>query len=100
MARGSCAEVLIQFRMILKFILLGTICLSTPDQSTKCNQYMVNNLIDGPGCRFKSKQIGIRVKDQIKEIEGSMASYDVHCIAIDNKGYNIDHSFKISYNIL
>lgn len=100
MARGSCAKVLIQFRMILKFILLGSVCLSTPDTGTKCTQYMVDDLINGPGCRSKAKQIGIRMKDQVEEIGGSMASYDVHCIAIDSKGYNIDHSFKISYNIL
>jgi hypothetical protein len=49
---------------------------------------------------LKAKQIGIRMKDQVEEIGGSMASYDVHCIAIDNKGYNVDYSFKISYNIL
>jgi hypothetical protein len=86
LARGSCAKVLIQFRMILKFILLGSVCLSTPDTGTKCTQYMVDDLIYGPGCRSKARQIGIRMKDQIEEIGGSMASYDVHCIAIDNEG--------------
>jgi hypothetical protein len=94
LARGSCAKVLIQFRMILKFILLGSVCLSTPDTGTKCTQYMVDDLIYGPGCRSKAKQIGIRMKDQVEEIGGSMASYDVHCIAIDNKGYNVDYSFQ------
>ena len=29
-----------------------------------------------------------------------MDDYRVHCIAIDKDGYNVDHSFKISYNIL
>jgi len=39
------------------------------------------------------------MKRQIEEIGGSMADYNVHCIAIDSQGYNVDHSFKISYNI-
>ena len=29
-----------------------------------------------------------------------MVEYKAHCIAIDSEGYNVDHSFKISYNIL
>jgi hypothetical protein len=40
------------------------------------------------------------VKDRIEKKEGSMEHYEAHCIAIDPEGYNIDHSFKISYNIL
>lgn len=86
--------------MILKYILLGSICLHTPDMGTKCTQYVVDGLSDDPGCRSKAKHIGMRVKDQIKEIGGSMEEYRVHCMAIDNQGYNIDHSFKITYNIL
>ena len=85
--------------MILKFILLGSVCLNTPDMRTKCTQYIVNDLIDGPGCRSKAKHIGMTMKQQIKEIGGSMEEYRVHCIAIDNQGYNVDHSFKITYNI-
>jgi len=71
-----------------------------PNGTTKCSQYIVDNLSDGPGCRSKAKHIGMRMKDQIEEIGGSMTQYDVHCIAIDNQGYNVDHSFKISYTIL
>jgi len=85
--------------MILKFILLGSVCLNTPDMGTKCIQYIVDDLIDGPGCRSKAKHIGMTMKRQIKEIRGSMEEYKVHCIAIDNQGYNVDHSFKITYNI-
>ena len=70
-----------------------------PNGTTKCTQNIVDNLSDGPGCRSKSKYIGMTMKRQIKEIGGSMDDYRVHCIAIDNQGYNIDHSFKISYNI-
>ena len=29
-----------------------------------------------------------------------MDLYEVHCIAIDEDGYNVDESFQISYNIL
>jgi hypothetical protein len=75
-------------------------CLNMPNGTTKCEQYLVDSLSDGTGCRSKAKHIGMRVKDQIKEIGGSMEEYRVHCIAIDNQGYNIDHSFKITYNIL
>ena len=85
--------------MILKYILLGSVCLNTPNIGTNCTQYIVNGLIDGPGCRSKAKHIGMTMKRQIKEIGGSMEEYKVHCIAIDNQGYNIDHSFKITYNI-
>ena len=85
--------------MILKYILLGSVCLNTPDMGTKCTQYIVDDLIDGPGCRSNAKHIGMTMKRQIKEIGGSMEDYRVHCIAIDNQGYNIDHSFKITYNI-
>jgi hypothetical protein len=86
--------------MILKFILLYSFCLNMPDGATKCSQNIVDNLSDGPGCRSKGKHIGMTMKRQIKEIGGSMAQYSIHCIAIDSKGYNVDHSFEISYNIL
>ena len=85
--------------MILKYILLGSVCLNTPDMGTKCTKYIVDDLIDGSGCRSKAKHIGMTMKRQIKEIGGSMEEYKVHCIAIDNQGYNVDHSFKITYNI-
>ena len=85
--------------MILKYILLGSVCLNTPNMGINCTQYIVDGLSDGPGCRSKAKHIGMTMKRQIEEIRGSMAYYNVHCIAIDNQGYNVDHSFKISYNI-
>jgi len=85
--------------MILKYILLGSVCLNTPNIGTNCTQYIVDGLSDSPGCRSKAKHIGMTMKRQIEEIRGSMAHYNVHCIAIDNQGYNVDHSFKISYNI-
>ena len=70
-----------------------------PNGTTKCSQHLVDSLSDGTGCRSKAKHIGMTMNRQIKEIGGSMAQYEVHCIAIDNQGYNIDHSFKITYNI-
>jgi len=85
--------------MILKYILLYSMCLNMPNGTTKCGQYLVDNLSDGTGCRSKAKHIGMTMKRQIKEIGGSMEDYRVHCIAIDNQGYNVDHSFKITYNI-
>ena len=70
-----------------------------PDGATKCSQHLVDDLSDGPECRSKAKHIGMTMNRQIEEIKGSMDDYRVHCIAIDNQGYNVDHSFKISYNI-
>ena len=43
--------------------------------------------------------IGKAQKRKMLKKEGSLVEYRAHCIAIDLKGYNIDHSFKISYNI-
>jgi len=70
-----------------------------PNGTTKCSQHLVDDLSDGPECRSKAKHIGMTMNRQIEEIKGSMDDYRVHCIAIDNQGYNVDHSFKISYNI-
>ena len=86
--------------MILKFILLGSVCLNTPDMGIKCTQYIVDDLIDGSRCRSKAKHIGMTMKDKMLKLGGSIVEYKVHCIAVDKKGYNVDHSFKISYNIL
>jgi hypothetical protein len=74
-------------------------CLNMPNGTTKCSQHLVDDLSDGPECRSKAKHIGMTMNRQIEEIKGSMDDYRVHCIAIDNQGYNVDHSFKISYNI-
>ena len=86
--------------MILKFILLGSLCITTSESVVKCSQYIKNNLSDASECRSKSKHIGIAMKHRMQELEGSLVEYKVHCIAVDKKGYNVDHSFKISYNIL
>jgi len=86
--------------MLIKFILLTSFCLTYPNGETKCGQYLRDNLSDASECRSMAKAIGTAQKRKIEELGGSMASYDVHCIAIDSEGYNIDHSFKISYNIL
>jgi len=86
--------------MILKFILLGSICVSTPESDIKCGQYIKNNLLNASECGFKAKHIGMTMKDKMLKLGGSIVEYKVHCIAVDKKGYNVDHSFKISYNIL
>jgi hypothetical protein len=48
----------------------------------------------------KLLSVGRSHKVKIEELGGFMDYYKVHCIAIDPEGYNVDHSFKISYNIL
>tara|TARA_R110002096_G_C14033514_1_gene671421 strand:- start:22 stop:168 length:147 start_codon:yes stop_codon:yes gene_type:complete len=47
-----------------------------------------------------AKAIGTAQKGEIEALGGSMASYDVSCLAIDNEGLDIDQTFEISYNIL
>jgi|TARA_R110000824_G_scaffold146178_2_gene314849 hypothetical protein len=47
-----------------------------------------------------AKAIGTAQKGEIEALGGSMASYDVSCLAIDNEGLVIDQTFEISYNIL
>ena len=37
--------------MILKFILLGSICWNFHDVGTQCTQYLVDNLSDAHECR-------------------------------------------------
>lgn len=85
--------------MIIKFILLGSICISTPNQEIKCGQYIRDSLSDASECQSKAKSIGLAVKDKMLKLGGSMDQYSVQCIAIDSNGYNVDHSFNISYNI-
>ena len=85
---------------MIKFILMYTFCLTYPNNETKCNQYLINNLSDATTCRSMAKAIGTAQKGEIEALGGSMASYDVSCLAIDNQGMVIDQSFKISYNIL
>ena len=86
--------------MNLKFILLGSMCWNFHDVGTQCTQYLVDNLSDATTCRKEAVSVGRAEKLQIEELGGFMDYYEVHCIAIDPEGYNVDHSFKISYNIL
>jgi hypothetical protein len=85
--------------MILKFILLGSMCY-TIETKVICRDFIQNPILSDSQCRSAAYSIGMTVKDRIEKKEGSMEHYEVHCIAIDPEGYNIDHSFKISYNIL
>tara|TARA_R100000734_G_C3209130_1_gene24952 strand:+ start:214 stop:474 length:261 start_codon:yes stop_codon:yes gene_type:complete len=86
--------------MILKFILLSSMCWNFHDVGTQCTQYLVDNLSDAAICRETAVEYGRSNKLKIEELGGFMDYYEVHCIAIDSEGYNVDHSFKISYNIL
>jgi len=85
---------------MITFILLTSFCLTYPNEGTKCNQYIRNNLSDAFKCRSMAKAIGTAQKRKMKELGGSMASYNVSCLAIDSKGLVIDQTFEISYNIL
>jgi hypothetical protein len=85
--------------MIIKFILLTTFCFNINNES-KCGQYMRDNLSDASECKYMADAIGKAQKMRIEEIGGSMAEYRAQCIAINQKGYDIDHSFNISYTIL
>ena len=85
---------------MFKFILLTTFCLTYPNGETKCGQLLRDNLTDAQECRFMAKAIGTAQKRKIEGLGGSMASYDVSCLAIDSQGLVIDQTFEISYNIL
>ena len=86
--------------MILKYILLGTLCWNFPDTGTQCSQYLVDDLSDGAICKESALAEGTHNKPKNKELGGSMEEYNVHCMAIDKEGYNVDESFRISYTIL
>ncbi len=79
---------------------MGSMCWNFHDVGTQCTQYLVDNLSDGSKCRQEALEVGRAKKSKIEELGGFMDYYQVHCIAIDSEGYNIDESFKISYNIL
>tara|TARA_R110001592_G_scaffold237787_3_gene497035 strand:+ start:1143 stop:1400 length:258 start_codon:yes stop_codon:yes gene_type:complete len=85
--------------MILKYILLISVCTSLNGE-VKCGQQLKFDILDGPECTKLANASGKAFKKKMKELGGSMTEYGVHCIAIDNEGYNVDGSFKISYNIL
>ena len=85
--------------MIIKFILLATFCFNINNES-KCGQYLRDNLSDASECISMANAMGKAQKKRIKEIGGSLAEYRAQCIAINKDGYDIDHSFNISYTIL
>jgi hypothetical protein len=86
--------------MILKFILLGSMCWNFQDVGTQCTQFIVDDLKNASICKEKAIETGRSNKLKIEELGGFMDDYRVHCMAIDTEGYNVDHSFEISYNIL
>ena len=85
---------------MFKFILLTSFCLTYPNGETKCGQYLRDDLSDAQKCRSMARAIGKAQKRKIEELGGSMASYDVSCLAVDSQGLVIDQTFEISYNIL
>ena len=85
--------------MIIKFVLLTTFCFHINNE-IKCGQYLRDNLSDASECKSMANAIGKAQKRKMLKKEGSLVEYKAHCIAIDSEGYNVDHSFKISYNIL
>ena len=85
---------------MIKFILLTSFCLTYLNGETSCSQYLRNDLSDAQECRSMARAIGTAQKRKIEALGGSMASYEVSCLAIDSEGLDIDQTFKISYNIL
>jgi len=85
---------------MFKFILLASFCLTYPNGETKCGQYLRDNLSDALECRSMARAIGTAQKRKIEALGGSMASYDVSCLAVDSQGLDIDQTFEISYTIL
>ena len=53
--------------MILKFILLGTICWNFPDVGTQCSQYMDMNVPDAATCKERALMTGRKHKAEIEE---------------------------------
>ena len=85
--------------MIIKFILLTSFCFNINNE-IKCGQDLRDNLSDASECTLMADAIGKAQKRKMLKREGNLVEYRAQCIAIDSNGYNIDHSFKISYNIL
>ena len=84
--------------MIVKFILLTSFCFNI-NGNINCGQYLRNNLSNALECKFMADALGKAQKRKMLKKEGNLVEYEAHCIAIDLNGYNVDHSFKISYNI-
>ena len=85
--------------MIIKFILLTSFCFNINDE-IQCGEYLRDNLSHASECKFMADALGKAQKAKMLKREGNLVEYRAHCIAIDSEGYNVDHSFKISYNIL
>jgi len=85
--------------MILKYILMGTVCW-TLNGDEKCAQAINLNVSDLNKCKHISDMSGRSFKERIAKLGGSMTFLEGHCMAIDNDGWNIDESLKISYTIL
>ena len=85
--------------MIIKFILLTSFCFNTNNE-VSCGQYLRDNLSNASECELMADAIGKAQKRKMLKREGNLVEYRAQCIAIDSNGYNVDHSFKISYNIL
>ena len=84
--------------MVLKFILLSSFCFNINNE-IKCGQYLRDNLIDRQRCIDMANAIGRAQKTKMEGREGSLVQYEAHCIAINQEGCDVDHSFKISYTI-
>ena len=86
--------------MLLKFILIGSICWNFTDSGTQCTQFLQDNLINAQRCETLANSVGKATKSKILKLEGSMERYEATCIAINESGIDIDQTFEISYNIL
>ena len=87
--------------MILKFILLTTVCLSTPEKGVECNQYIKDHISDAENCETLATALGKAYKSRISEVEGGyLYEYKAQCLAIGPDGLDIDQTFNISYTIL
>ena len=84
--------------MILKFILLSSFCFNINNE-IECGEYIRDNLSDRQTCINMANAIGRAQKSKMEGREGSLVQYGAQCIAINQEGYDIDHSFKISYTI-
>ena len=86
--------------VIVKFILLGSLCYIYPNLVEECRQVYKEPLINATECRLTANRIGKTMKTKIEASGGSMTHYEANCLAIDKQGLDIDQTFKISYNIL
>lgn len=86
--------------MILKFILIGSICWNFIDSGTQCTQFLQDDLVNAQRCEVLANNVGKATKSKILKLEGSMELYEATCIAINESGVDIDQTFEISYNIL